>query len=107
MNDWMVFTEIVKALKIESANKAMEARMPVSPEGVMSEMSRSNPSLEYIYAAWHKYKKRLGTNRWAFYNAMTDWSTHATAQRQDAIVNIASTQNTRQAVVQNYFSKVA
>jgi len=107
MNDWMVFTEIVKALKIESANKVMEARMPVSPEGVMGEMPRSNPSLEYIYAAWHKYKKRLGANRWAFYNAMTDWSTHATAQRRDAIVNIAATQNTRQAVVQNYFSKVA
>ena len=107
MNDWMAFAGIVRALKIESANKIMKSRMPVSPEDVMGEMPRTNPSLEYIYAAWHKYKRRLGANRWAFYNAMTDWSTHATAQRRDAIVNIAATQNTRQAVVQNYFSKVA
>ena len=107
MNDWMAFAGIVRALKIESANKIMKSRMPVSPEDVMGEMPRTNPSLEYIYAAWHKYKRRLGANRWAFYNAMTDWSTHATAQRRDAIVNIAATQNTRQAVVQHHFSKVA
>jgi len=107
MDDWMVFKEIVKALKIESANNVMEAIWPVSPESVMSKMPRSNPSLEHIYSAWHKYKQRLGANRWAFYNAMTDWSTHATAQRQDAVINIASTQNTRQAIVQDYFSKVA
>ena len=107
MTDWSAFYEIVKALNINSAGKVMDARMPLSPESVMGEMPRTNPSLEYIYAAWHKYKRRLGANRWAFYNAMTDWSTHATAQRRDAIVNIAATQNTRQAVVQNYFSKAA
>ena len=107
MSDNMAFQEIVQALKIDSAQKIINNRPTASVESVMGEMSRTNPSLEYIYAAWHKYKRRLGANRWAFYNAMTDWSTHATAQRRDAIVNIAATQNTRQAVVQNYFSKAA
>ena len=107
MSDSMAFQEIVQALKIDSAQKIINSRPPSSAEAIMGEMPRTNPSLEYIYAAWHKYKRRLGANRWAFYNAMTDWSTHATAQRRDAIVNIAATQNTRQAVVQNYFSKAA
>ena len=107
MTDFMAFQEIVNALKIDSAQKIINSSVNAVPEYVMGEMPRTNPALEYIYAAWHKYKRRLGANRWAFYNAMTDWSTHATAQRQDAIVNIASTQNTRQAVVQNYFSKAA
>ena len=107
LTDFDAFKEIVSALNIKSANNVMESVWPVSPESVMSKMPRSNPSLEYIYAAWHKYAKRFGQSRWALYNAFTDWSTHATAQRQDAIVNIASTQNTRQAVVQNYFSKAA
>jgi hypothetical protein len=107
MTDSMAFQEIVQALKVDSAQKIINSRPPSSAEAIMGEMPRTNPSLEYIYAAWHKYKCRLGANRWAFYNAMTDWSTHATPQRQDAIVNIAATQNTRQAVVQNYFSKAA
>ena len=107
MSDNMAFQEIVQALKIDSAQKIINSRPPSSGEAIMGEMPRTNPSLEYIYAAWHKYKRRLGANRWAFYNAMTDWSTHATAQRRDAIVNIAATQNTRQAVVQHHFSKVA
>jgi len=107
MTDSMVFQEIVQALKVDSAQKIIDSRPPSSAEAIMGEMPRTNPSLEYIYTAWHKYKRRLGANRWAFYNAMTDWSTHATAQRRDAIVNIAATQNTRQAVVQNYFSNAA
>ena len=107
MTDFMAFQEIVNALKIDSAQKIINSSVNAVPEYVMGEMPRTNPSLKYIYAAWHKYKRRLGANRWAFYNAMTDWSTHATAQRRDAVVNIAATQNTRQAVVQNYFSKAA
>ena len=107
VTDFMAFQETVKALKIDSAQKIINSSVNAIPEYVMGEMPRTNPSLEYIYAAWHKYKRRLGANRWAFYNAMTDWSTHATAQRRDAIFNIAATQNTRQAVVQHHFSKVA
>ena len=107
VTDFMAFQETVKALKIDSAQKIINSSVNAIPEYVMGEMPRTNPSLEYIYAAWHKYKRRLGANRWAFYNAMTDWSTHATAQRKDAIVNIAATQNTRQTVVQNHFSKAA
>lgn len=107
VTDFMAFQETVKALKIDSAQKIINSSVNAIPEYVMGEMPRTNPSLEYIYAAWHKYKRRLGANRWAFYNAMTDWSTHATAQRRDAIVNIAATQNTRQAIVQNHFSKAA
>ena len=107
LTDSNAFQEIVSALKVESAQKILSDTYWRTGEDIMRNMPRSNPSLEYIYNAWHKYKRRLGANRWALYNAMTDWSTHATAQRKDAIINIAATQNSRQAVVQNYFSKVA
>ena len=107
LTDSDAFQEIVSALKVESAQKILSDTYWRTGEDIMRNMPRSNPSLEYIYNAWYKYKRRLGANRWALYNAMTDWSTHATAQRKDAIINIAATQNSRQAVVQNYFSRVA
>ena len=32
----------------------------------------------------------MGTNQWAVYNTLTDWSTHAPAARESSQVNIAS-----------------
>ena len=107
MSDFMAFQEIVQALKVDSAQKIINNRPTASVESVMGEMPRTNPSLEYIYAAWHKYKRRLGANRWAFYNALTDWSTHSITKRQSAAGNMAATRNKRQTIIQDYFQRAA
>jgi hypothetical protein len=69
---------------------------------VISDMPRKNTSLEYV---WNKYvqvyRKRLGSNYWAVYNALTDWSTHFGAVRSSGAENIASIQNDRQQVVRD------
>lgn len=105
MTDFMVFQEIVKALNIESAQKIIDDSYSTSAEAVMEAMPRRNPDLEYIYNRWLSvYRHRLGANRWAFYNAMTDWSTHSNHRGGD---NIASIRNKRQDKVSTYFTKMA
>ena len=82
-------------------------------ESSIAEMPRRNLQLEYIWNIYKNvYSKRLGHNYWAVYNALTDWSTHASASRDTSQANIASIQNdrqqtVRQAVQSNYFMKAA
>jgi hypothetical protein len=45
------------------------------------------------------YKKRLGSNYWAVYNAMTDWSTHFGAVRKSSEKNLVAIQHDRQQTV--------
>ena len=105
MTDFMVFQEIVEALKIKSAQKIIDENLGSNAIAVMLKMPRRNPDLEYIYKKWmNVYKPRLGNNRWAFYNAMTDWSTHSNHRGGD---NIASIQNKRQDKVSTHFTKMA
>jgi len=65
-------------------------------------MPRRNTSLEYM---WNKYtsvyRKRLGNNFWAVYNAMTDWSTHAGTARESTMSNIASVKNQRHEAIRS------
>lgn len=105
MTDFMAFQEIVKALNIKSAQKIIDTNFGLNATIVMLEMPKRNPDLEYIYNKWMSvYRHRLGANRWAFYNAMTDWSTHSNHRGGD---NIASIQNKRQNKVSTYFTKMA
>ena len=105
MTDFMVFQEIVEALKVDSAQKIIDDSYTTSATAVMEAMPRRNPDLEYIYNKWlGTYRHRLGNNRWAFYNAMTDWSTHSNHRGGD---NIASIQNKRQDKVSTHFTKMA
>ena len=105
MTDFMAFQEIVEALNIKSAQKIIDDSYTTSATAVMEAMPRRNPDLEYIYNKWvGTYRHRLGGNRWAFYNAMTDWSTHSTHRGGD---NIASIQNKRQDKVSTHFTKMA
>lgn len=105
MTDFMAFQEIVEALNIKSAQKIIDDSYTTSPTAVMEAMPRRNPDLEYIYSKWMSvYRHRLGANRWAFYNAMTDWSTHSNHRGGD---NIASIQNKRQDKVSTHFTKMA
>jgi hypothetical protein len=107
MTDFMAFTEIVKALDIKSAQKIMDDSYSMVPRTIMEAMPRRNPDLEYIYNKWvGTYRLRLGNNRWAFYNAMTDWSTHA-PQRKSKTHSMASVRSQRQDKIATYFTKMA
>jgi hypothetical protein len=50
-----------------------------------------NTALMYMWNRWTEhYRHALGHNRWAVYNVMTDWSTHAPAAARQSQANIAS-----------------
>ena len=99
--DQQAFSFFAEALKCTGALKLITDGIS-QPDMVLHDMPRKNTSLEYI---WHKYKtvysKRLGHNYWAVYNALTDWSTHATTARRSTEVNIAAVQNQRQQLVRD------
>jgi hypothetical protein len=63
---------------------------------IFESLSRSNSSLSYLARQWPEYRDRLGKNRWAVYNTLTDWSTHAPAARKASEINIASVRHKRQ-----------
>jgi hypothetical protein len=108
MTDIQAFTEAAEAINATSALQVIQNNPNYSPAQVLVDMPRVNSSLEYIWLTWRNtYSKRLGANRWAFYNAMTDWSTHAITQRQSSAGNIAATRNKRQTIIQQHFQKAA
>jgi len=98
-SDLQAFKFFAEALKCTKALDAIYKGV-TNPVDILNDMPRNNSSLEYL---WHKYKatysKRLGTNYWAVYNAMTDWSTHFATPRASSMANIASVQNDRQQIV--------
>ena len=109
------FKFFAEALKCKGALNLIRDTdsIPLDPVAVMYSMPRRNLNLEYIWKQYISvYSKRLGHNYWAVYNALTDWSTHASASRSSSSDNIASIQNDRQQVVRdavksNYFMKAA
>jgi hypothetical protein len=66
---------------------------------VFDGLARFNSALNYMWLKWGDYKSRMGANKWAVYNTLTDWSTHAPAARAATQVNIASVSHKRQEVV--------
>jgi hypothetical protein len=105
----LAFLKAVDALNVTSASDIIRDTISSwTPEQVLAEMPRQNKDLIYIYDVWlKKYKPRLGANMWAFYNAMTDWSTHAQPTKKSSIANIASVQHQRQRLIQDYYNKRA
>tara|TARA_R110002049_G_scaffold250787_1_gene425156 strand:- start:505 stop:1473 length:969 start_codon:yes stop_codon:yes gene_type:complete len=108
------FKFFAEALKCKGAlNLIRDTDFMLDPVAVMYSMPRRNLNLEYIWKQYISvYSKRLGHNYWAVYNALTDWSTHASASRSSSSDNIASIQNDRQQVVRdavksNYVMKAA
>jgi len=98
--DRVAFDFFARTLK---ATKALELSVEGhQPEDILNKMPRRNTSLEYM---WNKYtsvyKKRLGNNFWAVYNAMTDWSTHAGTARESTMSNIASVKNQRHEAIRS------
>lgn len=108
MTDIQAFTAAAEAINATSALKIINSNPDYTPVQVLDEMPRVNSSLEYIWGTWQNtYRRRLGANRWAFYNALTDWSTHSITKRQSAAGNIAATRNKRQTIIQDYFQRAA
>ena len=103
VTDQQAFVFFCKSLK---ANKALELIADGgTPETALHDMPRRNKSLEFIWAKYvGVYKIRLGSNFWAVYNAMTDWSTHAETSRESSMHNIAAIQNQRQQTVRSAFT---
>lgn len=69
------------------------------------ETGKCNKDYLYLLNAWNKYAVKLGKNQWAFYNAFTDWSTHAPAARKHADMN--NLQRKREIIVQNVVTRLA
>ena len=108
MTDIQAFTAAAEAINATSALKIIDSNPDYTPSQVLDKMPRVNSSLEYIWGTWQNtYRRGLGANRWAFYNALTDWSTHSITKRQSAAGNIAATRNKRQTIIQDYFQRAA
>ena len=85
----------------ESVNKVLKDSPYMSVNGVLNSLPRRNKSLEYMYKQYlNVYTSRMGTNLWAVYNAMTDWSTHGSVTAK-AKTNIASIEQDRASKVRD------
>ena len=51
---------------------------------------RRSRNVAYLWGAWEKYRKSLGSNMWAMYNTLTDWSTHVEAKKSGSVASIRS-----------------
>ena len=98
VSDMTAFEFFADALNVNLNTDGLDGGY--SPADVIHNLKRRNENLNYIWRVYTAvYKKRLGSNYWAVYNAMTDWSTHFGAVRQSSERNIASIQNDRQQVI--------
>ena len=103
VTDNEAFATFAEALKSNTALE--ELKLSSHPISALENMPRKNNNLYYIYVKWNDtYKPRLGSNMWAVYNALTDWSTHSPTSSESKRPSIlASRQNT----VAEYFRKAA
>ena len=103
VSDMTAFEFFADALNVNLNTDGLDGGY--SPADVIHNLKRRNENLNYIWRVYIAvYKKRLGSNYWAVYNAMTDWSTHFGAVRQSSERNIASIQNDRQQVIRQAVS---
>ena len=51
---------------------------------------RRSKNVAHLWGAWEKYKRSLGSNMWAMYNTLTDWSTHVEAKKSGSVASIRS-----------------
>ena len=90
----------MEALKFFADSLDVKLETGDYPNAVLSSLPRRNENLNYMWNVYSSiYKKRLGSNYWAVYNAMTDWSTHFGAVRKSSEQNIAAIQHDRQQTV--------
>jgi hypothetical protein len=51
---------------------------------------RRSKNVAHLWGAWEKYKVTLGSNMWAMYNTLTDWSTHVETKKSGSVASIRS-----------------
>jgi len=78
---------------------------PVEEKELHDVSSITNKDFNYLLDRWEFYRNQLGNNKWALYNTLTDWSTHAPAHRKGS--SIANIQRKREALVQGVITKLA
>ena len=61
----------------------------VTATGFRQQVRRSK-NVAHLWGAWEKYKRSLGSNMWAMYNTLTDWSTHVEAKKSGSVASIRS-----------------
>ena len=68
--------------------------------GMFHQDAFKNKSIKTVWDMWKKDSSKLGKNKWAFYNAMTEWATHtktkensmaaAKTRREEAVKTVIS-----------------
>ena len=98
------FIEICKGVGSEHLiNELVDS----APDYVIANNKNKAKNAHYIWTKYQMYKARLGANRWALYNAFTDWSTHSEGYTKASQANIASVLANRQDMVRKAFAKAA
>jgi hypothetical protein len=98
------FIEICKGVGSE---KLIDELVDSTPDYVIANNKNKAKNAHYIWTKYQMYKMRLGDNRWALYNAFTDWSTHSQGYTKASQSNIASVLANRQDMVRKAFAKAA
>lgn len=98
------FIEICKGVGVPTL---IDDLVDSNPDNVVENNRNKSKNVAYIWDAFHRYKVRLGQNRWALYNAFTDWSTHSGAYTKASNRNIASVRANRQEIVRKAFARAA
>lgn len=108
VNAWEVFEIFARAVGWKSAlpHIASYRGSDTLYNHVASEVP-VNKNFQYLWSVYKdNYKKKLGANYWAVYNALTDWSSHAPIGKRQDPKNIASVLNRRQQTVRDTISQV-
>jgi len=98
------FIEICKGV---SSEHLINELVDSTPDYVMANNKNKAKNAHYIWTKYQMYKARLGANRWALYNAFTDWSTHSQGYTKASQSNIASVLANRQDIVRKAFAWAA
>ena len=73
---------------------------------IINKLPRQNQNLNYMVQKSKDYENRMGKNKWAVYNTLTDWSTHANPTTERSKQNIAAIKVQRAAKVRDAVNSV-
>ena len=94
--------DVLKVIGTAANNQYLINNCDALPEFILNEKEviRSK-NISHLWNAWQKYQTTFGSNMWALYNALTDWSTHIETKKSGSV---ASIRTRREAVVNKIIS---
>ena len=104
--DWLKYRcyneDVLKVIGTAANNQYLINNCDALPEFILNEKEviRSK-NISHLWNAWQKYQTTFGSNMWALYNALTDWSTHIETKKSGSV---ASIRTRREAVVNKIIS---